>query len=89
MLGLNMTQESIFKKEAFNSPKPEGNLLSAMDINKVARSMYNRYQHTYGLTPCWGDNKKVDETCRDQVRSVLDALEMNGFTLIKAPTNIA
>lgn len=77
------------KKDNSEAPRAEGNLLAGEEVTKVARSMYNRFQHNYGLTPCWGDNKKVDENCKNQVRSVLDALEMNGYSVIKRPISIA
>lgn len=70
-------------KKIVHNPTPMGNLLPKDEIEKVSKTLYNRFQYVYGLRPSWGDNKRVDEACRTQVKSVLDSLEINGYKLVK------
>lgn len=74
---------SMFKK-AHGAIEPRGAFLTKNQIEQVARTVYLRYQHDYGLTPNWGDHPTATENCRVNVKRTLDALEISGYIVKEA-----
>lgn len=65
-----------------NGPAPIGSFLKEKDVEAVARTLYNRFDYTYGLRPSWPDNEKVRNIKKNEVRKVLDALAISGFKVV-------
>lgn len=60
-----------------------GAFLTEKQIEEVAKTLYNRFDYTYGLRPSWTDNEKVRKLKTMEVRRVLDALSISGYRVTK------
>jgi len=66
-----------------NHPEPVGASLNASEIEKVARLVYQRFHYEYGTRPQWVDSAAVRQMKREEVKRVIDSLELSGYSIIK------
>lgn len=57
------------------------------EIDKVARTFYSRFYHTYGLQPQWTDSNKIQRVSRLIVSRVLDCLSLAGYKVVPMNEN--
>lgn len=69
-------------------PKPISTMLSDGEIDLVAKFHYNRFDYEYGLRPQWCDNERIREIKKQEVRKMLDALQLAGYRVIKGAPNV-
>lgn len=65
-------------------PNAVGSLLEPTVKEKVVKTFYNRFHYQYGLTPAFGQHASVTRVARETVDQVLDALEINGYIVVKS-----
>lgn len=66
-----------------NSPAPVIHPLSETEVEAVAKTMYNRFIHEYGITPCWGSSSKLQKTIILFTSMVINSLRLLGFTITR------